>query len=187
MFIYIKKILFRLLQAVSTVYAERKCASFGAGLKVNYPSVFTQRTFIGHDCHFNGMKIVGKGAVYFGNHVHSGSQILIITQNHNYYSPDELPYDEIDIGKDVVIGDAVWIGSRVIILPGTRIGDGVVIQAGAVVSVNIPDCAVIGGSPVRVFKYRDINRYNELLTKGAYVGWKRGKVYDRKTGEDESC
>ncbi len=39
-------------------------------------------------CHFNGMRIVGDGRVVIGDHFHSGSEILIITQNHNYFRPD---------------------------------------------------------------------------------------------------
>jgi acetyltransferase-like isoleucine patch superfamily enzyme len=156
---------------VCTAYARYRCGVHGEGLTVNYPSVFTRSTYIGKDCHFNGVQIVGSGRVTIGDHFHSGSGVLIITQNHNYYSPDALPYDDCDILGDVTIGNAVWIGSRVTILPKTVVGDGAVIQAGAVVSGAVPRCAVYGGNPARLIKYRDTGRFEELVSTGKYVNW----------------
>ncbi len=169
----IKSLIFRLLTIFWTLNTKRKVKSFGAGLKVNYPSHFTSQTIIGDDCHFNGINIVGRGFVNIGDHFHSGSEILIITQNHNYEVPSALPYDETDIPKSVRIGRNCWFGSRVTVLPGTVIEDGVVIQAGALVFGNIPKYAVVGGNPWKILKYRDIARYEELEANGVYVGWKK--------------
>lgn len=35
-------------------------------------------------CSFNGIKVQGKGRLIIGNNFHSGEDILVITQNHNY-------------------------------------------------------------------------------------------------------
>jgi len=97
-----------------------------------------------------------------GNNFHSGPGCLIITQNHNYDNGNAIPYDNTYIYKDVKIEDNVWLGSRVIILGGVTIGEGAIIQAGSVVVGDIPACAIAGGHPAKIFKYRDKNHYYKL-------------------------
>jgi acetyltransferase-like isoleucine patch superfamily enzyme len=165
----LKKIFFLFKTFFNTKLAKIKLANYGVGLKVNYRSHFTNNTYIGSDCHFNGMDIIGNGKVVIGNHFHSGSNNLIITQNHNYFSPELLPYDNNDITREVIIGNACWIGSRVIILPGTIIEDGVVVQAGAVLFGKIPKGAVVGGNPWRIIKYRNIEKFDILVKENKYI------------------
>lgn len=52
----------------------------------------------------------------------------------------------------VIIGDHVWIGTRVTILPGVRVGNGAVIAAGALVSKDVPDGALVAGVPAKVIR-----------------------------------
>lgn len=86
----------------------------------------------------------------------------MITQIHNYDHGNEIPYDDTYIYKDVLIKDNVWLGSRVVILGGVTIGEGAIIQAGSVVVSDIPDYAIAGGHPAKVFKYRDKEHYDKL-------------------------
>ena len=57
-----------------------------------------------------------------------------------------------EYGKEVTIGDNVWIGGNVVICPGVRIGDNVVIGAVSVVTRDIPDWSVAAGNPCRVLR-----------------------------------
>mgnify|MGYP001814099910 CR=1 FL=1 len=53
------------------------------------------------------------------------------------------------------IGAGSWLGAQVIILPGCRrIGRGAVVAAGAVLTRDVEDYAVVGGNPARLIKYR---------------------------------
>lgn len=59
----------------------------------------------------------------------------------------------VKFGKPVTIGDNVWIGGRAIINPGVTIGNNVVVAAGAVVTKDIPDNIVVGGTPAVFIKH----------------------------------
>lgn len=50
------------------------------------------------------------------------------------------------------VGQHVWIGGNVTILPGITIGNNVVVAAGAVVTKDIPDNALVGGVPAKKIK-----------------------------------
>ena len=57
--------------------------------------------------------------------------------------------------KMIQIGDGVWVGARSIVLAGCEIGRGAVIAAGSVVTRNVPEYAIVGGSPARFIKWRE--------------------------------
>jgi len=56
--------------------------------------------------------------------------------------------------KTVTIGHDVWIGMNAMILDGVTIGTGAVIAAGAVVTHDVPEYAIVAGVPARIIKYR---------------------------------
>jgi len=129
--------------------------------KVNGFTLFTKNTHLGVASSFNGMKISGGGSVLIGDYFHSGNNCEILTQNHNYEG-ERIPYDDTYIYNDVKIGDFVWIGNRVMILSGVEIGEGAIIQAGSVVTSNIPDYAIAGGHPAKVFSSRNKDHFLKL-------------------------
>ena len=145
-----------------TARVKNISASCGEGLKVNGKTFVTPKTHIGNHVNMNGLRISGGGEVTIGDYFHSGIECMIITQNHNYDSGEAIPYDSTYIYKNVSIGDNVWLGNRVIILPGVTIAEGAIVQAGSVVTKDVPYCAIVGGAPATVFKYRDIEHYEKL-------------------------
>lgn len=102
-----------------------------------------------------GVNAKVRGPLQIGNDVMMGPDVVILTHSHCHKRTDvpmNLQGDEKP--RKVIIGNDVWIGARVIILPGVKIGDGVIIGAGAVVTKDIPDYAIVGGIPARILKYR---------------------------------
>lgn len=55
----------------------------------------------------------------------------------------------------VVVEDGVMIGANAVVLEGVHIGRNAVVAAGAVVTQDVPDNAVVAGTPARVLKLRD--------------------------------
>lgn len=147
--------------------AKRQVAKFGKGLCVNYPCFFSNNVYIGDYCNFNGMRTVGRGKITFGDYFHSGTECMIISQNHNYEG-DCIPYDSTYIYKEVSIGRCVWFGNRVTIVGDVTIGDGAIIAAGSVVVKDVPRCAIVGGNPAKILKYRDIEHFEKLDKEQKY-------------------
>jgi len=103
---------------------------------------------IGKDCIVNNVKIgkavmMGEGVIMFAaNHKHDNTDIPMINQG-------------MDSIRTLIIEDDVWLGARCIILPSVkRIGKGSIIGAGAVITKDIPEYAIVGGNPARILKYR---------------------------------
>ena len=151
-----------------TCLCKNKAKKCGKDLKVNGYSRVTRTTILGNNVNFNGMEIFGKGNVTIGDNFHSGIECQIITSFHNYDYGNAIPYDDTYINKDVMVKDNVWVGNRVIILGGVVIGEGAIIQAGSTVVNDIPECAIAGGCPAKVFKYRDRNHYYQLKNEGKF-------------------
>jgi acetyltransferase-like isoleucine patch superfamily enzyme len=57
--------------------------------------------------------------------------------------------------RDVRVGHNVWIGYGACVLRGVTIGDNSVVGTSAVVTRDVPENAVVAGSPARVIRMRD--------------------------------
>lgn len=63
----------------------------------------------------------------------------------------------LNVEKEIVIGNHVWIGCNSTILKGTNLSDGVVVGADTVVSKKITDSNIILVGNPPVIKKRDIS------------------------------
>ncbi len=141
------------------------------GVNCNYKGysssfIYPQNIVLGDNVYLGkATEIDAAGGVTIGNGVIFGPEVCIYSRSHNFDSEDlsALPFDNKFIVSAVEIKDYVWIGRRAIILPGVTIGKGAIIGAGAVVSKDVPDCAVVVGNPAKVVKYRNENTVNKLL------------------------
>ncbi len=168
---FVKKILRVLRNSIKPLYrisVSMQCKSYKLPLNVNGFSIVSNKTILGKNINFNGIRISGCGNVIIEDNFHSGKNCLIITQNHNYEGT-KIPYDETYICKDIHIEENVWIGDRVIILGGITIGEGAIIQAGSVIVGDIPKYAIAGGHPATVFSNRNIEHYQNLKQKKLFL------------------
>ncbi|MBN1508508.1 MAG: CatB-related O-acetyltransferase [Sedimentisphaerales bacterium] len=109
-------------------------------------SAITPFTRIGRYCSFAG-----------GVKVFNGNHPMEFRSTHPFFFNPEFGFVDHDLAPRtrLVVGNDVWVGCNAIILPAVRhIGDGAVIGAGAVVTKDVPDFAVVAGNPATIIRYR---------------------------------
>jgi len=77
---------------------------------------------------------------------------------------------------DIIIGSDVWIGTGVIILSGVQIGNGAVIATNSLVTSNVPDFAIVMGSPAVVKGYRFEANHIKALLEIAWWDWEEERI-----------
>lgn len=111
--------------------------------------VIGDQTFIGQQVFMHA-----GGGIRIGVKVGIGPGVKILTSQHGD-GGRALPVLDAPIEfAPVVIEDGADIGVGAIVLPGITIGRGAVVGAGAVVTRNVPDYAVVAGSPARILRHR---------------------------------
>lgn len=100
--------------------------------------------------------------IKIGNHVMLGPRVCIYTATHPIEAGLRGAY--LGYGKEVTIGNHVWIGGNTVINPGVTIGNNVVIGAGSIVTKDIPDNVVAVGNPCKVIKHIKSNLNKDDIT-----------------------
>ena len=100
--------------------------------------------FINHACSFLDM-----GGITIEDEVLIGPKVNLITENHPLNPADRKSL----ISTPIRIKRNAWIGANATILPGITVGENAVVAAGAVVSRDVPDNAIVGGVPAKIIKY----------------------------------
>lgn len=94
--------------------------------------------------------ILDVNKVIIGNNVLFAPRVSIYTAGHPI--DKDVRNKMLEFGKQVIIGNDVWIGGNVIINPGVKIGNNVVIGSGSVVVKDIPSNVVAAGNPCKVIR-----------------------------------
>ena len=94
--------------------------------------------------------ILDVAKVKIGDNCQMAPNVAIYTAGHPLHPVSR--NSSYEYGKEVTIGDNVWIGGNAVICPGVHIGNNVVIGAGSVVTTDIPDWYVAAGNPCRLIR-----------------------------------
>lgn len=167
---------------------ETKCGKYSYGPLCKHPFVES----IGAFCSFAaGTDVVENHAMnYISTHpfvYYSGSNLFDGWDRLSYdaygdqdwYFPGVKPHAKYLKMRRARIGNDVWLGKNVIITNGAYVGNGVIAAAGAVITKDVPDYAVVAGVPARIIKYRYAPEQIEALNKIAWWDWSDDEIRDR--------
>lgn len=122
----------------------------GKDANIERRAVFSSKVELGDHSGIGIHATIG-GKCIIGNDVMMGPYCTIYTRNHRFDDTTRTMRGQgFQEEKPVVIGDDVWIGGHVIILPGVHVGSHSIIGAGAVVTKNVPEWAIVVGNPATV-------------------------------------
>lgn len=102
-----------------------------------------KNVFINFDCTFLDL-----GGITIEDGVLLAPKVNLLSEGHPS-SPENrhtLTVGHIHIKKNA------WIGANATILPGITVGENAVVAAGAIVSKDVPDNAIVGGIPAKIIK-----------------------------------
>ena len=163
--------------------------------KYNYGSICRDHEYIeeiGSFCSFaNGVDAVPNHEMkYVTTHpmLYQGQQYDGYTYNYEdskdcaWYFEGVQPKKCVKKRPRSIIGNDVWLGRNVIITNGANIGNGVIAGAGAVITKDVPDYAVVVGVPAKIIKYRYLKSQIEALNRIQWWNWSDDKI--RKCYDD---
>ena len=133
-----------LLSQITETEIDETVAVF-TPLYINYGknTKIGKKVFINFDCVFLDL-----GGITIEEGVLLAPKVSLLTEGHPL-SPSER---HALIPKPIHIKKNAWIGANATILQGVTIGKNSVVAAGSVVSKDVPDNVIVGGTPAKIIK-----------------------------------
>ena len=137
---------------------NKRLYKVGQNTKIMEPSYIDKNCEIGKYTYIGTYSNITKAKI--GNYCSIGNFVTIGPGEHKQnristsgFFAESDNYEELTL-EDCTIGNDVWIGVGAIIKRGVHVGNGAIIGANSFVNKNVPDFAVVGGSPARIIRYR---------------------------------
>lgn len=146
--------------------ADVKSTDVGAGTRVWQFSVIFSGAKIGTNCNLCAHTLV-ESDVVIGNNVTVKSGVFLwdgtLIEDNVFIGPnatftnDPMPRSKVypDAFQGILVKRGASIGANATILPGITIGENAMVGAGAVVTKDVPEGAVVVGNPAKIIKYID--------------------------------
>jgi acetyltransferase-like isoleucine patch superfamily enzyme len=101
----------------------------------------------------NALFNLSGGTITLGEYTFFGHDVAVLTGTHDislFGRDRQLGFPRS--GRDVVIGEGVWLASHVLVLGPVTIGDHAVVAAGSLVRDDVEPYTVVAGRPAKVVK-----------------------------------
>lgn len=101
----------------------------------------------------NALFNMSGGTITLGEYAFFGHDVAVLTGTHDiqqFGRDRQLGFPRS--GRDVVIGEGVWLASHVLVLGPVKIGDHAVVAAGSLVREDVEPYTVVAGRPAKVIK-----------------------------------
>ncbi len=110
--------------------------------------------------------LVANNVAFIGKYDHNYQQVGVPIRQASQVKDSD--YDWLEIDREVVVGDDVWIGYGAIILSGVTIESGCIIAAGSIITKDTNSYGIYAGIPAkrisdRFISKRDLNEHLKLL------------------------
>ena len=111
------------------------------------------KTVIGQECTISAFQHVS-----IGRECIVADRVMLIDFDHGAAEVDRPIRLQGIYKRDVRIGHNVWIGYGACVLRGVSIGDNSIVGTNSVVTKDVPENAVVAGTPARVIRMRETPR-----------------------------
>jgi acetyltransferase-like isoleucine patch superfamily enzyme len=111
------------------------------------------KTVMGQDCTISAYQHVS-----IGRECIIADRVMLIDFDHGVVEVERPIRLQGIYKRDVRVGHNVWIGYGACILRGVTIGENSIVGTSTVVTRDVPENAVVGGSPARVIRMREAPR-----------------------------
>jgi acetyltransferase-like isoleucine patch superfamily enzyme len=101
----------------------------------------------------NALFNMSGGEITIGEYAFFGHDVAVLTGTHDieqFGRARQLAFPRS--GRDVVIGDGVWLASHVLVLGPVTIGEHAVVAGGSLVREDVEPYTVVAGRPAKVIK-----------------------------------
>jgi acetyltransferase-like isoleucine patch superfamily enzyme/SAM-dependent methyltransferase len=120
---------------------------------------------------------IAANVTIFGGREHYTQRATTYPFNFLFLQEPQITHNNDSRTKGVTrIGNDVWIGQSAIILSGVAVGDGAIIEAGAVVSQDVPPYAIVAGNPAQIVRDRFNPSTIEFLLNLKWWNWPLEKI-----------